>query len=71
MSLDQQTIRRAKILAARQATSIRGLAGRQIGVPSEEGPAYDRSERQAAPRLDKGFHLGGAVRVDGHEIHER
>lgn len=71
VSLDQQTIRRAKVLAAKQATSISGLVARQIEVLSEEEAAYERSERQAALLLDKGFHLGGTVRIDRDELHER
>lgn len=71
VSLDQQTIRRAKILAARQSTSISGLVARQIEVLSEEEAAYERSERQAALLLDRGFHLGNGARIERDELHER
>lgn len=71
VSLDQQTIRRAKVLAARQSTSISGLVARQIEMLSEEEARYERSERQAALLLDKGFHLGNGAPVDRGELHER
>lgn len=71
VSLDQQTIRRAKVLAAKQSTSISGLVARQIEVLSEEEAAYERSERQAALLLDRGFHLGIDVKIDRDELHER
>lgn len=71
VSLDQQTIRRAKVLAARQSTSISGLVAQQIEVLSEEEAAYERSERQAAQLLERGFHLGMALRVDRDELHKR
>lgn len=71
VSLDQQTIRRAKVLAARQSTSISGLVARQIEILSEDEAAYERSERQAALLLDRGFHLGIDVKIDRDELHER
>lgn len=51
VSLDHQTLRKAKILAAKQGTSISGLLARQIeDLVGEEG-AYERAERQALALL--------------------
>ncbi len=61
ISLDRQTIRKAKIVAARRDTSISGLLARQLEL----------AERQAVALLDEGFHLGGAVPVSREELHER
>ena len=33
--------------------------------------AYERAERQALPLLEKGFHLGGAIRASRDELHHR
>jgi len=71
ISLDRQTIRMAKILAARRSTSISGLLARQIEILVGEEEAYERAERQAMSLLDRGFHLGGAVRASRDELHER
>jgi hypothetical protein len=71
VSLSQQTLRKAKILAARQGSSISGLLARQIEVLVGEEEAYERAERQAALLLDQGFHLGGVIRSSRDEWHER
>ena len=71
ISLDRQTIRKAKIIAARRSTSISGLLARQIEILIGEDEAYERAERQAKTLLDQGFNLGGAIRVSRDELHER
>ena len=71
VSLDRQTIRKAKIVAARRSTSISGLLARQIEILIGEEEAYERAERQAMTLLEQGFHLGGSIRVSRDELHER
>ena len=50
VSLPQQTIRKAKILAARRGSSISGLLADQIEILVGEDEAYERAQRQAAAR---------------------
>ena len=71
VSLNTETIRKAKVLAARRSTSVSGLLAEQIEwlVGAEE--AYERSERAALAMLDKGFHLGGVIPASREELHER
>ena len=69
--LDRETIRLAKILAARRSTSISGLLARQIEILVGEEEAYERAQRQALSLLDQGFHLGGVIRATRDEWHER
>jgi hypothetical protein len=69
--LDRQTIRQAKIIAAKRSTSISGLVARQIEVLVGEEEAYEGAEQQAMSLLDQGFHLGGKIRVGRDEWHER
>lgn len=71
VSLPQQTIRKAKILAARRGSSISGLLAEQIEILVGEDEAYERAKRQAAALLDQGFHLGGVIRATREEWHER
>jgi len=71
ISLDRQTIQKAKIVAARRSTSISGLLARQIEILVGEEEAYERAERQALALLDKGFPLGGAIRASRDELHDR
>jgi hypothetical protein len=71
ISLDRQTIRKAKIVAARRDTSISGLLAQQIEILVGEEEAYERAERQAMALLDQGFHLGGGPPASREELHER
>ena len=71
VSLDRQTIRKAKILAARRSTSISGLLAQQIEVLSDEEEAHERGERQALNLLEQGLHLGSGIRSSRDELHER
>src|SRR5258707_12592450 len=71
ISLDRQTIRKAKIVAARRDTSISGLLARQLEILVGEEEAYERAERQAVALLDQGFHLGGGAPASREELHER
>ena len=71
ISLDRQTIRKAKIVAARRDTSISGLLAQQIEILVGEDEAYERAERQAVALLDEGFHLGGGAPASREGLHER
>lgn len=69
--MNRTTLQKARVLAARRSTSISGLLAEQIEILVGEQEAYERAERQAKILLDKGFHLGGVVRVSRDELHER
>jgi hypothetical protein len=71
ISLSQQTLRKAKILAARRDSSISRLLAEQVEKLVGEEEAYERAERQATALLDQGFHLGGLIRARRDEWHER
>ncbi len=71
ISLSRQTVLKAKVLAARRATSISRLLAEQIEILVGEDEAYERAQRQAAMLLDQGFHLGGVIRSSRDELHER
>jgi hypothetical protein len=71
LSLSRQTLRKARVLAARRATSVSGLLAQQIEILVGEEETYERARRQALTLLDQGFHLGGAIRVTRDEWHER
>lgn len=71
LSLPQQTLRKAKILAARRGSSVSGLLAEQIEILVGEDEAYERAERQAASLLQQGFHLGGVITATRDEWHER
>ncbi len=71
ISLSRETLRKAKVLATRRATSISGLLAELIEVLVGDDEAYARAERQAMTLLDQGFHLGGAIPVVREQLHER
>jgi hypothetical protein len=68
--LDCETIRKARVIAARRSTSISGLLAHQLEVLVEEEKAYERAKRQALALLGQGFHLGTDIRVNRDKIHE-
>lgn len=71
ISLDRRTLRKAKIAAARRATSISGLVAAQIEKLVDEDDAYERARRQALALLGRGFHLGGDWKVERAALHDR
>jgi hypothetical protein len=71
VSLDRETIQKAKVVAARRSTSISGLLARQIEILVGDEEAYERAERYATGLLDQGFRMGGKIRVRRDELHER
>jgi hypothetical protein len=71
VKLDRQIIRKAKLLAARQSTSISELVARQIEKLVGEDESYECAKRRAFEFLDQGFDLGGGIRVSRDELHER
>jgi hypothetical protein len=71
VSLTRETLKKAKILAARRDTSISRLLAEQIEIMVGEDEAYARAERQATTLLDQGFHLGGVIRANRDQWHER
>jgi hypothetical protein len=71
VSLSRQTLRKARVLAARRETSISRLLAEQIEVLVGDEEAYERAQRQATKLLDRGFHLGGVIRGNRDDLHER
>jgi hypothetical protein len=71
LRLDRQTLRKAKVLAARRNTSISGLLAAQIETLVGEEDAYEQAHRRALALLEQGFHLGGEITSTRDEWHER
>ena len=70
VQLDRETIRKAKVLAARRGTSVSALVAAEIRATVQSDDAYEAARRAALERLDRGLHLGGR-RVNRDELHER
>ena len=69
--LSKQTIQKARVLAARRATSISSLVADQIEQLAAKEADYDRAMRHAIAMMEKGFHLGGVHKIDRETLHER
>ena len=70
VQLDRETIRKARILAARRGTSISAFVASQIRESVAEDEAYESARRAALDVLARGLRLGGR-RVSREELHER
>jgi hypothetical protein len=71
LSLSEDTIRKAKVLAAKRSTSISGLLAQQIETLVGDDEAYETAKRQALGLLDQGFHMGGRITATRDSLHER
>jgi hypothetical protein len=71
VQLDEVTIQRARVLAARRSTSISGLVAVEIERLVEEDDAYERAKAEALAQLSRGFHLGAGPLPDREALHER
>jgi predicted transcriptional regulator len=71
ISISSETVRKARILAARRSTSISRLLAEELEklVAAEE--VWERSERSALALLEQGFHLGGLIPAGRDELQER
>ena len=71
VSLSADTIRKARILAARRSTSISGLLAEQLEALTGQDEAYEKARRTAVSLMKQGFHLGGKIAASREELHER
>ncbi|HSD66226.1 MAG TPA: DUF6364 family protein, partial [Vicinamibacteria bacterium] len=58
VQLDRETIRKAKVLAAKRGTSVSGFIASQIRESVHADEMYEAAHRAALELLEHGFHLG-------------
>jgi predicted transcriptional regulator len=71
VSLSSETVQKAKVLAAKRATSISGLLAAQIEALVSADEAYESAHRAALDLMERGFHLGGVHSIPREELHDR
>lgn len=71
LRLDRELIRKAKVLAAQQGTSVSGLLAQYLTRVLQEEEAYEVAHKRALTVLDQGFHLGGKIPSAREAWHER
>ena len=71
VSLEKETIQKAKILAARRNTSVTRLLADYVEEMVAEDERYDAAQRAALNYMEKGFPMGGQIAADREDWHER
>lgn len=71
VQLDETTIQKARVLAARRSTSVSRLVADEISRIVTDDDRYQRARELAFRQLDKGLHLGGSPLPDRESLHER
>ena len=71
LKLDGDLLRRAKVLAAEEDTSVSALLARQLEKIVREREGYEQAKRRALAILKKGFDLGYTPPASRDELHER
>ncbi len=61
VSLSEDTIRKARILAAKRSTSISGLLAEQIEILVGDDEAYQRAMEQTLALLDSPMKMSGKI----------
>lgn len=70
LRLDEELIRKAKVLAARQSTSINGLVVRELSRLVRRDQTRESARRRALKAMREGHHMGGGM-PSREELHER
>jgi hypothetical protein len=71
VQLDEETVAKAKVLAARRSTSVSKLVASEIQRLVGEDDAYRRARSAALDHLKRGFRLGGDPLPDRNALHDR
>ncbi|MBZ0168990.1 hypothetical protein MELA_00860 [Candidatus Methylomirabilis lanthanidiphila] len=71
LRLDKELIRKAKVLAAQQGTSVSGLLTRHLEQLINEEGVYETSRQYALALLERGLHLGGKIPCPREQWHDR
>jgi hypothetical protein len=71
VQLDDDTITKARILAAHRSTSVSRLVAAEIERLVHEDDRYQKAKTTAVRQLKRGFRLGGGVLADRASLHER
>ncbi|HSH23130.1 MAG TPA: DUF6364 family protein [Acidimicrobiales bacterium] len=71
VQLDEATVKKARVLAARRSTSVSKLVAHEIERLVGEDEAYQRAKSTALAQLNRGFHLGGGPLPGRSSLHGR
>jgi predicted proteasome-type protease len=71
VSLERETIQKAKVLAAKRNTSVTRLLADYVEEMVAEDERYDVARKAALDYMGKGFSMGGQIAADREDWHER
>jgi plasmid stability protein len=71
LALDDDLIRKARVLAARRNRSVSALLRDELTRLVTEDEAYENAKRAALKRLEQGSDLGGGPLPSRDELHDR
>jgi hypothetical protein len=71
ISLRAEVVQKARVLAARRATSISGMLAEQLEALVTGDEAQQLAATSAIARMQRGLHLGGGSLVSREALHER
>ena len=71
ISLDNRVILKAKILAAKRATSISGMLAEQVEALVLQDEGREQAIASSLARLTRGLHMGGSTLAGRDSLHER
>jgi len=70
LSLDNDLIRKARVIAAKRATSASKMIGDEFAPAVEEVERFEKARRQALAELNAGLHLGGSGSAPRDTLHD-
>ena len=71
LALDEETLHKARVLAARRNLSVSALLREEILRLVSRGDAYELARDAARRRLERGSRLGGGPLPRREELHDR
>lgn len=71
LKIETELLREARVLAAKEGTSISALVTSRLEQIVREAKAYERAHRRARTRLRNGFDMGWKRPHSRDELHER
>jgi hypothetical protein len=71
LSIEKEIIKKGKIVAARQDTSISKMLADLLKGMVENDERYEAAKRSALQQLKKGIRLGGKITWNREDLYER
>ena len=71
VQLDEETVQKARVVAAKRGSSISRLLTEQIEVLARQDDDYDRAMRDALVELERGYDLGGGPYPARDDLYDR